>query len=512
MRYLLSVAALVFILAGCSKQKQVEASRSPAPSEVNVEDLVKTHCSGCHQYPEPSLLDKPTWESHVLPRMGYMFGIYPHDSIRRELIGKGKSAGIVEMANTFPKEQLLPDSIWSIIKDHYLSLAPDRLENPGKGKIGTGLKLFEVVEGSYRHSPPGTTCVSFSKDGLYIADAHTEQIYYFDKQLRLQSAANTKEGAVWINNREKSLFITVMGSFSPTDAPSGFLMELPKNKRGKVRKIIDQLKRPVHTSFGDLNQDGLEDIVICEFAKWTGRLTWWEQTSPGDYKMHLLSPRLGAIKAYIKDLNSDKLPDVVALFGQGDEGIFAYYNQGNGEFKEEALVRFPPSYGSSFFNLFDFNGDGFDDIIHTAGDNADYPPLMKPYHGIRIYQNSGANQFEEVFFWRQHGAYNAIPFDYDQDGDIDIAAISFFPDFEKTPEESFIYLENKGDGSFEASTFEDPSRGRWIVMDHDDWDGDGDEDLVLGALAFEVVPDNKGYVKKWMENGLSFVILENKLK
>lgn len=511
MKHLLSTAGLVIILVGCSKQRPQNEQQS-TEAEISAESLAKTHCSTCHQYPEPSLLDKSTWESYVLPRMGYMYGIYPHDTVRDWLIGEGLNAEMVKKTNTFPRQQLLPDSTWQIIKHYYLAQAPDSLENTGAGKIRSGLKLFEVIEAPYRLSPPATTCVSFGEDGLYIADAHSQKIYQFNRKLELQSAANTKEGAVWVNEKEESLFITVMGSFSPTDAPSGFLMELPKSKKAKARKVIRQLRRPVYTAFGDLNQDGLEDIVICEFAKWTGRLTWWEQTPAGKYEMHLLSPRLGAIKAYIRDFDNDGLRDIVALFGQGDEGIFVYYNQGKGKFKEVPLILFPPTYGSSYFNLFDFNGDGIDDIIYTAGDNADYPPLIKPYHGVRIYQNNGVNQFEEVFFHHQNGAYNAIPFDYDQDGDIDIASISFFPDFENKPAESFVYLENKGDGNFEASTFKDPSRGRWIVMDHDDWDNDGDEDLVLGALAFEVVPDNKGYLKKWVGSGLPFVILENKLK
>ena len=34
-----------------------------------------------------------------------------------------------------------------------------------------------------------------------------------------------------------------------------------------------------------------------------------------------------------------------------------------------------------------------------------------------------------------HGAYNAIPRDFDKDGDLDIAAISFFPDFKENGKE-----------------------------------------------------------------------------
>ncbi|MDN5216107.1 VCBS repeat-containing protein [Fulvivirgaceae bacterium BMA12] len=510
MKCLLFAIYTLLVFTSCSMREQ--KNEIPASPPATPESLAKTYCGSCHQYPEPSLLDHATWKKYVLPRMGYMYGIYPHDSVRKELVGLGKDAEIIEEAGVFPRQQRLADSTWKSIVDYYLSHAPDSLPQPATKKISMDLELFEVVETPYRLSPPGTTCVAFGDDGLYLGDAHTQKIYHFDSRLQLQQAARTKEGAVWINNKKESLLITVMGSFSPTDEPSGFLMELPKNKEKKAGKIISGLRRPVHTALGDLNGDDLEDMVICEFAKWTGRLTWWEQTPAGKYKMHLLSGRPGAIKAYIKDLNQDGLPDVIALFGQGDEGIFAYYNQGNGNFTEETMIRFPPSYGSSYFNWVDFNGDGLEDIIYTAGDNADYLPLMKPYHGIRIYENDGSNRFSESFFFHQNGAYNAIPFDFDQDGDIDIASISFFPDYEKTPEESFVYLENDGHGNFKAATFKHASRGRWIVMDHADWDGDGDEDLVLGALAFEVIPDHLGYVKKWTESGLSFVILENTLK
>ena len=66
------------------------------------------------------------------------------------------------------------------------------------------------------------------------------------------------------------------------------------------------------------------------------------------------------------------------------ESIIAI-NKGNGQFEEKRVLRFPPMYGSSFFELVDFNKDGFQDFIYTCGDNADYSQVLKPYHGIYIY-------------------------------------------------------------------------------------------------------------------------------
>src|SRR6185295_14970209 len=132
--------------------------------------------------------------------------------------------------------------------------------------------------------------------------------------------------------------------------------------------------------------------------------------------------------------------------------LFIYYNQGNGTFREERLLQFSPSHGSNYFEVMDFNNDGFDDVIITNGDNGDYPPILKAYHGIRIYLNDGNNHFTEKLFLPVNGACKVIAEDFDKDGDLDLASISYFPDFRNDPEEGFIYWENKGNWQFEPSS------------------------------------------------------------
>jgi hypothetical protein len=48
-------------------------------------------------------------------------------------------------------------------------------------------------------------------------------------------------------------------------------------------------------------------------------------------------------------------------------------------------------------------------------------------------------------------------------------------------------------------------------MDAADADNDGDVDLVLGSLAFEVVPAN-GLLEQWTNDGIPFVVLKNQRK
>ena len=150
-------------------------------------------------------------------------------------------------------------------------------------------------------------------------------------------------------------------------------------------------------------------------------------------------------------MNNDGQPDLLVLMAQGDEGIYLFTNH-NGRFTEKRLLRFPPVYGSTYFDLVDFNRDGHPDILYTCGDNADLSPVLKEFHGIYLFTNDGAMNFTQAYFFPLHGAYKALAEDYDQDGDLDIAAISFFPDYQRSPEESFVYLENQGKLRFRAAS------------------------------------------------------------
>jgi hypothetical protein len=477
-------------------------------TDNEAEQLAQIYCTSCHKMPDPAHLDKATWEEYVLPRMGYMLGIYPDATTRYKLIEQGPGGALVQEANIFPKEPVLETDKWEAIKAYFLSNAPIKLAVEPQA-TAKPIEQFEIQIPDYQLSPPSTTLVQIaSGEALYLGDAHTKGFYQFSPQLQLEKAANLREGIINLIQSPERFYLTVMGSFSPTDTPGGAIINLPKSQNESVQFLLQNLQRPVHTELGDLNGDQIMDILVCEFGKWTGGLSLFIGQAEGGFEKQWLRQKSGATKAYIRDLNGDRKQDIIALFAQGEEAIFIYFNQGDGTFKEVKVLEFEPSFGSSYFNLFDYNGDAFPDIIYTAGDNADYPPVMKPYHGIHIFENDGSNQFNEVFFYPLNGAYKAIPEDFDQDGDMDIAAISFFPNFQEE-EQGFIYLENQGKNNFTPYTLPENHLGRWITMDSGDLDGDGDDDLVLGSLAFEVVPKN-GLEQTWKEKGIPFIVLWNK--
>jgi hypothetical protein len=280
-----------------------------------------------------------------------------------------------------------------------------------------------------------------------------------------------------------------MGDFMPSDNPFGSIIKIFKppgvNEYKGFTTVIKNLQRPVHTSYFDINEDHLEDIIVCDYGNHTGSLGIFTNQGNGQYQKQILSSDPGATMVVIEDLNHDGRSDIVALMGQGNERIDVYYNLENGNFEVSNLITFPPSYGSVSMSLVDWNSDGHQDILYVNGDNADFSMTLKPYHGVRVFLNDGENKFEEVFFQHLNGAYKAIHQDFDKDGDLDIAMTSFFPDLVKTPEEGFIFMENistEDSIRFNHYTFEQAALSRWLIMESADLDGDNFPELILGSF------------------------------
>lgn len=300
-----------------------------------------------------------------------------------------------------------------------------------------------------------------------------------------------------------------IGLLNPNNGSFGQLQHVVKSRDGKMHldagSQISGLQRPVQSIKVDLNNDGLDDYLVCEFGYLTGSLSWYENKGLNKFTRHVLRAVPGAIKAYVKDYNHDGLLDLFVLFAQGDEGIFLFTNKGNGQFEQKPLLRFPPSYGSSYFEFDDFNHDGYPDILYSCGDNADFSPVLKPYHGIYIFLNDGSYHFKQRYFFPINGCYKAMAADFEGNGNLDIAAISFFADYAKQPEESFVYLENKGGLQFNAYSIPEAANGRWLTMDVGDIEGNGKKSILLGN--FSRAPAGINKKMNWKQHP-SFLILK----
>ena len=125
--------------------------------------------------------------------------------------------------------------------------------------------------------------------------------------------------------------------------------------------------------------------------------------------------------------------------------------------------------------------------------------------------NDGENNFAEKLFIPFYGASKAMACDFDGDGDLDIAAISFYDDPAK-PEQSFMYLENKGDLKFTASTTELAAKGKWLTMDIGDIDKDGDKDIFLGSYIYSMSELTKLLYKGVVSFPQVLILRNNKYK
>jgi hypothetical protein len=307
-------------------------------------------------------------------------------------------------------------------------------------------------------------------------------------------------------NTNGNHLISLMGIMDPNDRARGEI-SLASLESDELNSIIDSLKRPVDFEAADLDGDGDLEFIVAEFGNYTGALTIYKKNATGSFTRHVLDYAPGSRRIIVRDINEDNRPDIVALLTQGDERIVLFENSGNLKFRSKTLLRFPPVYGASDFDLADFNNDGSLDILFTNGDNADFSSTLKPYHGVRIFINDGMQSFREDWFYPMYGAFQAAPYDFDSDGDLDIAAIAFFPDFKNARDRGFIYFENSGK-RFLPKIITESANARWLVMDLADLNQDGKMDIVLGALDFPSGAPQENY-DHWKTKRTGLMILTN---
>ncbi len=494
MKIFFCVLAVFFLsILSCENQKSKEKR------------LAVQHCGSCHAFPEPALLDKDTWEKKVLPEMAFRMGL---DNFPLSNFSLKDQNAILRI---LPARPIVNEENWERIKSFYLEYAPDSLIIPEQNITNT-LKHFEAkplpLSIAYRQA---VTLIKQDalNDRIYVGN-RAGGLYEFDTKFNLKDSFHLKSTPAKMTiPKQGDPLVLLMGIMDPNEQPAGNITSLQK-RDGTLEEMIDSLQRPVDFEAADLNNDGATDYIVCNFGNYTGSLMVYQSLANGNFTRYELQHLPGARRVIVKDIDGNGMDDILALMTQGDERIIVFYNQGNFQFRMTTLLRFSPVYGSSYFEIADFNKDGKFDILYTNGDNADYSPILKPYHGVRIFLNTGTNEFKESWFYPMHGASQARASDFDKDGDLDIAAISFFPDFKNHPEHGFIYFENTPDGFIPQIT---PlaSKGRWITMEVTDLDRDGDSDLMLGSMAFPTqIP--KDLLTQWRKDKISILLLRNTLK
>ena len=471
--------------------------------------LAAVWCGGCHAAPEPAALDRATWTRHVLPEMGARLGIH-------EFRGRRWRPDPSLPAGTYPTEPLLPLADWAKIFDHYRDGAlAERLPAAPPPERTTGRFAVRLPPPRTDREYAAVTALLVDEEArrVLVGDAAGRRVRVHDRALRPVAEVPVDsppvhfaplDGGAWL--------VTLIGSLAPGEAPRGAVVRLdPPRAEGegwRVTRLLRRLPRPVRTLAADLDRDGRGDLVVAGFGHARGAISLHLSRPGGGYGEPLtLLGEPGAVSLALRR------GDLHALMAQGDERIVRFpaavlaraaageaaaspaaavagpsgAAPPSGRASPEILRRFPPERGSSSMRVLDFDGDGSLDLLVTAGDNADFTPVFKRGHGIRLYLGDRRGGFRLALFHRLDGAYGAVAEDFDADGDRDIAAVAWFADYSRGPDGAagFVYLENLGAAGFRPARVPGLERlGRFAVIEAGDVTGDGVPDVVLGNLAY----------------------------
>jgi hypothetical protein len=472
-------------------------SAPPAPVAEATTEQVHELCGACHAYPPPGTFPRATWRTEV--KLAYDF---LRDSAR------------------FPH----PPSLESVVR-YYESRAP--LELPlARPPDAPGPPPWRCERHGVR--PPG--------DPSFPAVAHVNLVHLSDPKRLDLLACDMRSGQVMAlrpyepapawrvlgrvpvpahaevvdldGDGIPDVLVACLGSFYPTDGRVGSVVWLRGAADGSFTPItlLEGVGRVTDVQVADFRGNGKLDLVVAVFGwRKTGEVLYLENrtTDPARpvFEPHTLDTRPGAIHVPVGDLNKDGKPDFVALISQESETVVAFLNEGGGRFRKETVWAAPhPAYGSSGIQLVDLDNDGDLDVLYTNGDALD-DDMLKPYHGVQWLENRGTFPFTHHPLTPLYGAERAVAADLDQDGLMDIVAVSFlpataFPQRERLGLDSVVLLHQTAPGRFARYTLE---KG---ACDHPtcavgDLFGDGRQHLVVGNHYFANPPPEADAATVW---------------
>lgn len=470
------------------------------------------YCGGCHQFPEPGMLDRNTWTTRVLPMMGWRLGIHGPDNDPYADLDPTEKAR-VESLRIYPEKPLISQQQWSSIIDYFKKTAPANLKlpEPGAEKMLDD-RQFDIIPLTLEDvAVPSVSMLEFDTvhQHLYVGDAKNK-LFQLGKNLETQNrwdlSGPPADMAFPLSNSPRLLLV---GSIAPTEERNGVLFDLMnRSDSGTIHPPIIGMARPVHVSLGDIDGDGMQDALVCEFGHHTGQLTLFPGQQPENAE--ILISRPGARQTILRDVDKDGRMDIIAMMAQAQEQVVLLKNMGEGKFGIKVLLNFSPLHGLSHMELKDMDGDGDEDLLMSNGDNWDFSNIRKPYHGVRIFLNDGTFKFRQGAFFPLPGASKAMAADFDGDGDQDIAAISFYDD-PVDPIHGFLLLENKGEMQFDRHLLPAARSGKWLTMECADIDQDGRTDIILGSYFHNPLEATK-LTLKGITDFPQLLILKNRWK
>src|SRR4029453_10411075 len=193
------------------------------------------------------------------------------------------------------------------------------------------------------------------------------------------------------------LVIAALGVLMPNNNRVGSVIVLENDGQQHFAKhvLAERTARVADARAADLDGDGDLDVAVAGFGYDDGETSWLENLGGWKFQQHVLLRLSGPINAIAADVNGDRFPDIVALVSQEWEEIWAFVNDGRGQFTPRMIWGSTnQDFGSSWISVVDMNRDGRLDILYSNGDAFDYaPPNSRPWQGVQWLENQGGVSF-----------------------------------------------------------------------------------------------------------------------
>ncbi|MEM9161005.1 MAG: VCBS repeat-containing protein, partial [Verrucomicrobiota bacterium] len=358
--------SLVFLWACC-------LSVSTLWGEVEGRRLAEQHCANCHQFPEPDLLPERSWR-YMLSYMGFFLGVEDYDDLEGESDATLESiharAGFVREAGMFPGGSLISEGDWALLKKYYFSNARDAGSvGMTSNAVAGEMEGFRVWSSQYEMDTPLTSLVYVDESSGHVLlhDGRSERLTILDKRLRFFDSHPAPGVSLVdaVRKGEDALYLLSIGDLFASNIGKGF---------GEIQRVkvydgiflgldiqLDGLHRPADFAFADMNEDGVEDVLVSNFGDYTGNFTiYLGEREGGGFKPEgiVLSEQPGIVKGEPYDFDGDGRLDVAVLMSAARENMSVFLNRGSGRFEREILWEAHSAFGYVGFELRDFDGDG----------------------------------------------------------------------------------------------------------------------------------------------------------
>ena len=455
-------------------------AREQLPEDHPGYTLAIQHCTRCHLLPSPSQVPRETWP-FVLTWMSNYLGY-------TNLYGPFQNN--VDSA-LMPSEPVLGENDLRALSEYYLVFAPDAVQEGQVPGIVDPVPLAQFRPTKPPMDLPADELITLThwdvrQQNFYIGRGAYHALQVFDRTGRLMLNKSCDSEPVGVESLENGFRLSLLGDFLE-DKERGQVMNVTMSDKDQLQSetLVEGYHRLTQTLSVDLNQDGHEDLLLVGFgAGVLGRVSvFWGNESGRFESETVLFEEAGALNAKVHDMDGDGRLDVLLLIAQQYQELLLFRQDANGSFSKEVLIKQFAGYGYNQFDLVDWNKDGRMDLLMVNGNNMEIKNApLKPYHGIRILLRKGEGlEFEERHFYPMHGAIKAVAEDFDLDGDLDLAAIAFYPDWSLDNPQTFVYLENRGEQGLQPSIPTQEHWGRWMTMDTGDFNRDGFPDILLGG-------------------------------